>query len=228
MYTHITTKCNMTCAHCCYAANSKGEHMDFDMFKTILKKWSGVINTGNNYIVLGGGEPTMHPDFWKFLEYAQRCGYPWLATNGSNAETSLKLCEMAKTGELSCALSIDEWHDPIEPEVVKAFKEGMVPSNHGRYKLWVPKEGCGCDKREIRTVIIPFKGGRASKLPESLDYCPCPGVQFRPNGDVYPCGCDEAPVIGTVDSGINGVQYAYFDVFRGCYKKRNPLTKEKT
>ena len=159
MYTHITTKCNMTCAHCCYAATMKGRDMTLKMFKTILKKWSGTINTGSNYIVLGGGEPTMHPEFWEFVEYAQRCGYPWLATNGSNTETALKLCEMAKTGELSCALSIDEWHDPIDPEVVKAFKDDMVDKitvadkvDDGELRAFFARIGFVIDGRDVEQV----------------------------------------------------------------------------
>ncbi len=29
MYIQITTKCNMTCEHCCYSCNKNGKHGDY-------------------------------------------------------------------------------------------------------------------------------------------------------------------------------------------------------
>jgi len=59
----ITQQCNKHCSYC--FANSSREdnkHMDFEFYKK-------VIDESKSNIKLLGGEPTEHPDFFKFLEY---------------------------------------------------------------------------------------------------------------------------------------------------------------
>ena len=201
--------------------------MPFEMFKKIVDDWNPCITEENWYIVLGGGEPTLHPDFWKLLGYALSKGHPWLATNGSNKEDALALCDLAKKGKVSATLSQDEWHDPIDRKVVEAFQDGLKLYEYDGYDCWLPpKNGRKYDLREIRMIKIPYKGGRATKMKETRKGCPCQGIQFRVNGHIYPCGCDDAPKIGTVDDGIIGLEYKYYDLFTGCYKRSNPV-KEK-
>ena len=66
--------------------------MDFDTFKKCLE-W------GEDYISLGGGEPTIHPDFEKFLLTAiSECEYVWLATNGKHTRRALLLAKLARSG----------------------------------------------------------------------------------------------------------------------------------
>ena len=67
MYVQITTKCNMNCAHCCFAATRKGEHMPLNIFQKALQ----VAVRRGDHLTIGGGEPTMHPDFFKYLELAR-------------------------------------------------------------------------------------------------------------------------------------------------------------
>ena len=109
---------------------------------------------------------------------------------------------------------------PIDREVIDAFTKGLTHFDHGRYKCMLNAEN-PIDKREIRTVLIPYSGGRAAQMYNSTQSCPCPGFHFIPSGDIFPCGCDDAPKIGTVDSGVKSVQYKYYDINNGCYKKVN-------
>lgn len=225
MYFQITQKCNMSCKHCCFSMNKTGDDMAFETFKTILNKWYGIIQESSRLVTIGGGEPTLHPKFWDFIGQAALYGTPWLATNGSNKKDALKLCELAKKGAVAVALSLDRWHDPIDLEVVEAFSKGLTMTNYGFYKLMT--NYCNpTDLREIRTVIIPYKGGRAHNIQGSRNYCPCPGLQFIPNGDIYTCGCDAAPKIGTVKKGITDLQYKYYDPNSGCYKRKNQVYTE--
>lgn len=218
MYIHVTTRCDMHCAHCCFSANSKGEDMDIYMFRKILEKWSVTINKANKHIVLGGGEPTLHPDFWKFVLFAQAEGYPWLATNGKNTEIALQLAKMASRGYLCAVLSLDAWHDPIEQCVVNAFMEDLEPKITEAWVEWSNKNN-PTDKRGVRTVIAPFRGGRARKLPTLREGCPCPGIHLWPDGNIIACGCDDSPVIGTIDNDVADIQYRFYDIFNGCYKE---------
>lgn len=215
----------MSCAHCCYAygAGKKGEHMPLQMFKDILDKYNPIIKKRNWYIVLGGGEPTLHPQFMDILGYAMIKGFPWLATNGSQTDIALELCELAKNGKIACALSQDEWHDPIDSIVIEEFSKGLTLYEYGRYNSMFSAEKCGCDRREVRTVKIPYKGGRSNNIPGATPSCPCPGIHFKVNGNIEACGCDESPIIGTVNDGIQDIQYKYYDVFRGCVSEPNAV-----
>jgi len=222
----------MHCAHCCYSYGNGGGDMPFRIFKKALDKYIDLINDNNQWIVLGGGEPTMHKEFWRILTYAMGKGSVWLATNGSQTETALTLCDMAKKGHLSVALSLDEWHDPISPAVEGAFLEGMQKHACDAYvEYYHPdrfnEEKKSNDLREVRTVKQPIRGGRAKGLKTKLrEGCPCPGVQIKIDGSIYPCGCDDAPKIGDIYSGIKGEQYKFYDIFKGCFNRPNPIMED--
>ena len=212
MYIQITSKCNMRCGHCCFACEpGKGEHMSFDMFAEILNKWGERISRDNKWIVIGGGEPTLHPDFWKIISHALSYGHTWIATNGSITEDALKLCRMAERGVLWAVLSLDKWHEPIDPIVIDAFRTGLSEHEFG-YKS---KDSNSKDKRQIRTVKQPKIGGNAK---QGLNSCPCRGMQIRSDGTIYSCGCDTAIQIGTVDTGILE-KYQCVSLYDGCYKE---------
>ena len=155
MYFHITEKCNMNCPHCCFAYgrnHKNAKDMPFEMFKKIVDDYSPLIRERDWYIALGGGEPTLHPKFWKILTYALSKGFPWLATNGSKKEDALMLCDLAKKGKISVALSQDEWHDPIDPEVIEAFQEGLGLKEYDGYRthLYYLRN---VDKKEVDFLV---------------------------------------------------------------------------
>jgi len=92
MYLQITTRCNMSCAHCCFSCTTQGEDMSIETFKNCLE-------FDNEYIILGGGEPTIHPLFWQLLGLSISSGEVWLATNGKETSIALALAKMAKKGD---------------------------------------------------------------------------------------------------------------------------------
>jgi hypothetical protein len=195
--------------------------MSLDIFRTLLDKWGEKINEGRSYIIFGGGEPTLHPKFWKFIGYALKYGLPWVATNGSNAEDAIILCEMAKKGVVHAVLSQDRWHDPIDQRVTDLYMEGLTRHETEWYDEWYAEPGKCLDRREVRSVKIPINSGRAAYVPETRKGCCCPGLKVVPNGDIFACGCEDAPNIGTVKTGVEDPQYKYYDAFGGCYKKTN-------
>jgi len=181
-YVMITSKCNMRCAHCCYSCGPSGRHMTLDTFKFALE-------LDCESISIGGGEPTVHPHFWKFLGLAiAQVEYVWLATNGKDTKAALALAKMAKKGVISCALSLDCYHEPIDKKVVEAFQRRERNLDSMR-----PDEDC----REIRNVVESNPGvlaiGRGAEILGANDGCPCPELFVRPNGDVLLCGCPDAP-----------------------------------
>lgn len=179
----------MKCPHCCMNATDKGEDMTWETFKT-------AVDCGDECITLGGGEPTLHPNFEQFLFYAlAHAEYIWMATNGSQIDRSIVLANLAKKGILGVALSQDKWHDPIDHKVVDAFQNKIGNTEN--------------DRREIRNVGNSLKGvintGRATKKSfKHLKYngCACEGdVVIDPNGNARQCGCIDSPIIGNVFDG---------------------------
>ncbi len=180
MYIQITTRCNMFCEHCCMAATAEGKDMDIETFKKAIEY--------DDYITIGGGEPTIHPKFWEFIGLALGFGeYVWLATNGSQTQTAIALARMAKRGVIGCALSQDSYHDVIDEVVIKAFTKYNQTDN---------------DQREIRDVTSrEINGGRCDFGRD--DSCACPDLVCEPDGTIKACGCDNAPSFGNINSEIS-------------------------
>lgn len=202
MYLQITDRCNFSCEHCCMAATEHGMDMSRATFLAACK----LAEDRGDCILLGGGEPTLHPKFWEFIGLALahtsrhvEDTIVWLATNGSQTELAIRLAGMARGGVLGVCLSLDEWHDPIDYEVEEAFTSGM--RHNGSY--WEQKPvGLGHiynDLREIRTIqhdnVIPV--GRAKDWGEGDEKCACPELFATPQGALYSCGCKKEK-LGTI------------------------------
>ena len=188
IYCQITTACNMHCPHCCYDAQYHGEHMEIDTFKKVLEF------TKDLSLNIGGGEPTVHPQFFSILDLAiearreWKISKIWMVINGKRKEHALKVAEIASTGIIKCGLSLDEWHEPISQEVqdawtgIRSHKDGRFIQNVGRRSL-------------------PLRHGRWDK--EGRTACNCPKPFIMPNGNIYQCGCKGAPQIGNVFDGCD-------------------------
>jgi len=193
MYIQITTRCNMTCAHCCFSCTAEGEDMSCEVYAKAL-------DVAGDCISIGGGEPTLHSHFWEFLldavVYADNV---WLATNGSRTKDALRLAALAKKKAIGCSLSLDEYHAPIDPKVVKAFK------------------GIGIDGSIKDTSNHLASVGRAAENQlDGQDGCGCPGGVIKPNGDIFVCGCPDSIQIGTVwEPQIEVLEEYEYDCIRG-------------
>jgi len=158
---------------------------------------------GGEYISIGGGEPTIHPKFWQMVGIAQGRtpeGPIWLATNGKNKKEALRLANIARHGILSVCLSLDVYHEPIDPEVSKAFERPKKTAfNYGQSDN---------DFREIRDVSGNIKKcGRAVELPEATEGCRCDELFVVPNGDVFKCGCLTHKIGNVFDKHISSSLY---------------------
>ena len=173
----------MTCAHCCFSCTAKGHDMSQDIFDLCLK-------TAKDYgasICIGGGEPTLHPKFKQFLFQAMTETIDNdseevvdLTTNGSNRELALMLAKMAKKGWITCRLSNDQYHDPIDPLVVKAFTRDNQMISRGEH------DGRGINNNKNSHIAV----GRGKKLSGGdKTGCPCESLFVSPIGIVSPCGC---------------------------------------
>lgn len=191
MYFQITTRCNMACAHCCFACRpGYGKDMSHEVFVAGLEL---AVRSGE-WICIGGGEPTIHPHFWAFLrkavEYNEKANYPelkvWLATNGRRKRDALRLARMTKNGEILAVLSRDQFHAPIDPAVVEAFEE---LKNHRKldgysYQRFSPFEGI-----RTNTRITPHGSALVNKVYTEKEDCCCGDLLIYPDGKIFACGC---------------------------------------
>lgn len=193
MYLQLTTRCNMTCAHCCFSANHQGDDMSEATFRQALK----FAHSLGEYLVLGGGEPTVHPAFLDLLGLAivhnpMAGEMPVLVvTNGKRKSIALRLAELARDGTVQAELSLDEFHDPISQEVVMAFQPR---ERQDRYF-----ESGSRDLRGVRSVerIVPVGRGLTEETATEREGCCCESLLVDPSGKLYACGCKTIE-LGTV------------------------------
>lgn len=160
--------------------------------------------SGDESVSIGGGEPTLHPNFWAIMgiclgEY----DFVWLATNGSQTKTALRLAHMARRGIIGCALSRDRFHDAIDKSVVDAFNDVKSRMyDNGTY---------GSDLREVRDVSNSVaRVGRATKTKVWVkEWCACADTFVDPDGDIYSCGCKKL-LLGNVHTGWNSCGQRFF------------------
>lgn len=208
MYIQLTDRCNMTCPHCCFAATRKGADMDA---YTFIQALDLAANYGQ-HLTLGGGEPTCHKDFFRFLdkaiEYYDRGKLempPLVVTNGKLTGKARKLLQyIDEERPVYVDLSQDEYHDPIHPEIVAGFQR-HVAANKRRFTFGRNSSAVG--GADIRTVsrIVPV--GRAAEaargiLTSSTIHCACEDTLTDPHGNVFSCGC-RSHLLGNVFESVD-------------------------
>lgn len=194
MYLQITTRCSMACEHCCYSCNTtSGEHMSMQTFRQCLP-----LIAGDEALCIGGGEPTLHPNFREILIECIAASPEQVAviTNGSVKKNALLLAKLAKREVIYAQLSTDYFHDAslVDREVYAAFEALPDGLRHGS-DYYVYGQGSAV----VNGLAEPgtCSDGRKS----SYFQCACEGAHIRPNGNITWCGCEDAPVIGHVSKG---------------------------
>ena len=200
-YVQITTVCNYKCPHCCFSCTEKGKHMSIKTFKQVLKYIEGDEN-----IVIGGGEPTLHPKFWDIIGLCLTSGYYgsnlWMASNGSQKEIMSRLSDMARNGIMSVSISNDRFHPPLDPDIKRWFTKDK---NIGSSTIDLNRHYDN-DYRGFHGPMNPIKIGRSKT---GIKACCCEGPFINPKGDIYHCGCPKSPKIGDVWEGIGDWDRAF-------------------
>lgn len=197
MYLMITSFCQMACAHCLFSCSPKrGQHMSMDTFRKAVE----VAADRDAPIMLGGGEPTLHPEFEEMLGLAMFVtGQPiMMVTNGTCSEAIWhRMLRARERGMLDIGVSNDLWHDA-------SMRKPWVNRDAPRLGLWWGDPAVG--RRSLS------KRGRAkrnwSKLLldcelngiEVVVDDSCGSLRVTPDGRVWPDvpGSQGSP--GTIDS----------------------------
>lgn len=99
----LTDDCNLRCAHC-YRDERNNEFIDPTLFYRLIDE---AIEIGVKIIDLTGGEPTMHPRFIEFVEYAGDKGLEvHVCTNGVLLSDK-KMLDLLKKYNIRCNISMD-------------------------------------------------------------------------------------------------------------------------
>lgn len=141
LFVELTDQCNLSCMHCGSKCSSKNaSHIDTELLLKTLETVAQDFDAKKVMICLTGGEPMLHPDFFKIVERINQLGFPWgMTTNGTLIDRKMaqKLREY-KLGSVTLSLDgLKETHnwfrnapyDTYEKTIgaIKALQEAEMP-----------------------------------------------------------------------------------------------------
>ncbi len=77
VFLKLTRTCNNICSFCCDTVFWNGTHMDSERVRAKILEGA---EKGMKRLFLSGGEPTIHPDFIRFIKYGRTLGYDQIIT----------------------------------------------------------------------------------------------------------------------------------------------------
>lgn len=124
MLVRITNACRMNCSHCMINAVPNGEHMSMETFDDTLEF---IKDVGIPIIMLSGGEPLEHPQFFEIAEKVKRAGlHGAILSNGMFlSDTSLR------ERVLALGMTVQVTNDPrYYPEGIEEFDHPLLAYEH--------------------------------------------------------------------------------------------------
>lgn len=180
----------MKCLHCGANCTEYGTDMSLEVFELSCK----MAKKYHDDICIGGGEPTLHPQFESFLGIALNYSYSvGLVTNGTNTELCNFLFEMMEERILWCDLSVDIYHD------LTMVDKGLIRKFYDHYR----KTGSGIRNVSLGDAVLANTGrAKISKqkglIQQGVDEnCFCPELYVLPDGKIFHCECKKV-AYGTV------------------------------
>lgn len=199
--------CNFSCKHCGHFSKyHNGTYKPNDFIRwidLIAKKFPKFFN----YLIISGGEPTLHPDVVNFVSEIRRHWSPlmlwsngWWLNDYENYETLLS--------------QIDKLHISIHPELTISIQDVGKILNEIKYKYNI--------ETEFNPVSIDFNEIRFSDNPRSKKCVhhtkPC--FMLLPNGKVGRCSMLSYCPNNLATEGFNKYRrYSLFDVEAGSLEE---------
>jgi radical SAM/SPASM domain protein of ACGX system len=160
---HITDECDQRCKHCYIFSEDtckKSDSMDFAHMEDVIANCEDMceMNDRKPYFYITGGDPILHPDFWRLLSLMRSKEIPFTVL-GNPFHLDDDVCQKLK--ELGCQkyqLSLDgmrETHDWFRKP--------------GSFACTLEKIAC-IKKAGIRSVIMTTVSGKnMSEVPDIID-----------------------------------------------------------
>jgi len=76
-WVRLTRLCNQRCIFCLDSWNHNGTYVDTEQLFQYIELGQRL---GRERLILSGGEPTIHPDYAKFIRHGRKVGYDWIQT----------------------------------------------------------------------------------------------------------------------------------------------------
>jgi len=174
----LTEGCALSCAYC-FAASARGKqpHMPTSLALRLLEEAQGV---GAQYLVLGGGEPLLHPDITQIVQRAVRLGYHDIQISTKATTVSRELVAgLRRSGLDQIQISLDSW-DPEEVDLLVGSRGAWSRAVQGM--LYFLQEGFTISVRPTVTRI------NADSLPELVQVLARLGIRSVRPVTVYTIG----------------------------------------
>lgn len=201
---HITDDCDQRCKHCYIFSEDTQktlEAMDWEQMQEVIANCLDMCEMNGRlpYFYITGGDPILHPDFWRLLELLKQQEIPFTLM-GNPFHLDIDVCERLKTcGCQKYQLSLDgmrETHD------------------------WFRKPGsfdCTLEKiamlkqAGIRAVIMTTVSGKnIEEIPDIIDTV----VKYEADVFAFARYC---PTSGEKDTGMTAMRYR--QLLDTCYQK---------
>jgi len=160
-----TNNCNLKCPLCptgCSLLKRKKEFMSFDLFKKIIDEVGPYLY---NLSMWHYGEPTLHPDLYKFVRYAKDLGvdYVKISTNGHFFRTDEKVKEMIESGLDNAMVCMDG----ASQETLDKYRSGSSFDIvvEGMKRITRIKKETNSEKPELELQFIVMKHNEG-EIPE--------------------------------------------------------------
>lgn len=185
IWLEITKKCNLTCPHCYIDGGIERENELTT--EEILEIIDDIADMGVWAIAITGGEPTLHPDFSKIVQYARKRNLlVGVATHGLHLTDKL-LSELPTDG-LIISVSIDDLHlknkgsdiefkiatDAILRCIKYGFHTNIMTNTNKKNVDKLDNLVKWAEKNEVSVRSVPFSpiGDRAKKYASVLENTP--------------------------------------------------------
>lgn len=161
LFFELTDRCNMSCLHC-GSSCSTGNQMILPVkdIEKVLDETAERYDAGKIMVCLTGGEPMLHPDFYKIANLIQEKGFLWgMTTNGSLIDDAAA-CALAEAGLGSVSVSLDGFAE--DHDFLRNRKGAFEMAVHGIRSL----QKCGKYRGilQVTTVVHRKNIGRLEEM----------------------------------------------------------------
>jgi radical SAM protein with 4Fe4S-binding SPASM domain len=156
LFFEITSKCNLLCRHCGSSCITEGRNLSVNDISSTLN----TVRDENPMICLTGGEPMLHPDFFRIAECVKDMGFFWGMTTNATLIDHKAAEKLKQAGMATVSVSLDgmesahdslrqrkgSWHKALEgiqalqdaglnPQVTTVFHQGNLDDMEPLFNL---------------------------------------------------------------------------------------------
>ena len=160
----INDECNYSCSYCIADARDSSSRVRVQNYSQVIKKFKKHIPEGWCFYLLGGGEPTIHSDFFQIVKELVGAGYK-ISINTNFSSSKSDLDKFFKIVGNKCVLFLASLH------------LGQTDFNEFLSKIkYIREKYLAYEKLEVVSVALPK---RLSELKECCKVLADNGIQFR-------------------------------------------------